>query len=64
MVVGLAAMNLTVREDETFPVCVEITSGETLERDVFIGMEVQNSSAQGETSHLYMLFLLPKLPVT
>ncbi len=49
VVVGLAAMNLTVKENETYPVCVEITSGETLERDVFIGLEVQNSSAQGDS---------------
>lgn len=43
----MVAVNLTVKENETFPVCVEITSG-SVERKAFIGLQVQNSSAQGK----------------
>lgn len=42
--VGLLQPNVTVRENETFSVCVELTAG-SLERDVFVGLLVSNSSA-------------------
>ena len=44
--VGLQSKNLTVRENETFPVCVEITAG-SLDCEAYIGLEVQNSSTKG-----------------
>ena len=44
--VGLQPLTSSVQENETFLVCAELTSG-SLERDVFIGLEAENSSATG-----------------
>ena len=41
--VGLLQPNVTVRENETFFVCTELTSG-ALERDIFVGLLVSNNS--------------------
>ena len=42
--VGLQPLTSNVQENETFLVCAELTSG-SLERDVFIGLEAENSTA-------------------
>ena len=49
-------MNFTVSENETFPVCVELTTG-VLERDITIPLQVEAGSAAGEAIthvHMYM----------
>ena len=59
VLLGLQAADLTVMENETFSVCVEITEG-SLERSVFIGLVTENSSnSQGtrlsiDISHLLL----------
>ena len=51
VLLGLQAADLTVMENETFSVCVEITEG-SLERNVSIGLVAENSSsAQGKSCH-------------
>ena len=57
MEVGLFPANLTVNENETFPVCVRITDG-ILGRDVIIPLVVESGSAVGETIDFYNLLPL------
>ena len=45
--VGLLPLNSTVSENETFPVCVELTAG-SLERNITISLLVGNGSAMGK----------------
>ena len=44
--VGLLPLNSTVMENETFPVCVELTAG-ALERSITIPLIVEPGSASG-----------------
>lgn len=46
--VGLLPLNSTVSENETFPVCVELTAG-SLERNVTVPLLVGDGSAMGES---------------
>ena len=45
--VGLLPLNRSVTENETFPVCVEITAG-TLGCNITVPLEVQEGSALGK----------------
>ena len=57
MVLGLQVPDLTVVENETFSVCIQITAG-SLERDVFIGVEAENSSsAEGNAVTLHNIYV-------
>ena len=51
--VGLFPANLTVNENETFPVCARITNG-VLGRDVIIPLVVESGSAVGETYYQFL----------
>ena len=57
MEVGLFPANLTVNENETFPVCARLTIG-ILGRDVIIPLVVESGSAVGETINFYNPFPL------
>ena len=46
--VGLLPLNSTASENETFPVCVELTSG-SLERNITVPLLVGDGSAMGES---------------
>ena len=52
VLLGLQTSDLTVMENETFLVCVEITDG-SLEHDVFIGLAAENSSNAQGTCYYY-----------
>ena len=46
--VGLLPLNSTVSENETFPVCVELTAG-SLERNITVSLLAGDGSALGES---------------
>ena len=50
--VGLLPVNMTITENATFPVCVQLTNG-ILGRDIIIPLVVESGSAVGETIDLY-----------
>ena len=52
MEVGLLPRSITITENDTFSICVELTNG-VLERDVTIPLVVESGSAVGK-SKLYI----------